>query len=271
VLRFLRIIMGEEPPVQNHPWQAPWALPVFPGLRAQPWHNASTVPGLEGLVATAPVIAKELAALTGTPQRMESGELPPDRFVEYLGGLDVSATERGSWSIFPFSYMGIHIPSHIEACPRTFAAVQDCAGSSIRHLWSDATFSRLGPRSRLAPHNSADNLRLRVHVPLVLPEERSRCTMQVGREVRNWAPGELLVFDDSFRHLAANRTSEERIVLIVDIWHPELTELEREVLLSAFAKPHLRSIFARERTLLMDDFDAFFAPVDPLLRGGWWD
>lgn len=263
--------MGQEPPVENHPWQAPWALPVFPGLRAQPWYHAREFPQLEPLVAAAPRIAEELAALTAEPERMEAGELPPDRFVEYLGGLDVSATERGSWSIFPFSYMGVAISSHIHACPQTFAAVQACAGSSTHHLWSDATFSRLGPRARLAPHNSADNLRLRVHVPLVLPDDPSRCTMQVGRDVRSWAPGELLVFDDSFLHLAANRSSQERIVLIVDIWHPDLTELEREALLAAFAKPLLRSIFARERTLLTDNFNAFFAPLEPVLRGDWWD
>jgi aspartate beta-hydroxylase len=35
------------------------------------------------------------------------------------------------------------------------------------------------------------------------------------------------VFDDSFEHEAWNKGARERIVLIVDIWHPDLTPRER--------------------------------------------
>jgi aspartyl/asparaginyl beta-hydroxylase (cupin superfamily) len=35
-----------------------------------------------------------------------------------------------------------------------------------------------------------------------------------------------LVFDDFLVHEAWNRTDEERIVLIVDLWHPGLTATE---------------------------------------------
>jgi hypothetical protein len=31
-----------------------------------------------------------------------------------------------------------------------------------------------------------------------------------------------MVFDDSFEHEVANHTNSERIVLLLDVWHPEL-------------------------------------------------
>ena len=34
------------------------------------------------------------------------------------------------------------------------------------------------------------------------------------------------MFDDSFLHSAANKTDSQRIVLIVDLWHPNLTITE---------------------------------------------
>ena len=40
----------------------------------------------------------------------------------------------------------------------------------------------------------------------------------------------MLVFDDSFEHDVWNDGDAARFVLIVDIWHPELTAEERRTL-----------------------------------------
>ena len=40
----------------------------------------------------------------------------------------------------------------------------------------------------------------------------------------------MLIFDDSFEHDVWNEGDSARFVLIVDIWHPELTEEERRTL-----------------------------------------
>ena len=38
----------------------------------------------------------------------------------------------------------------------------------------------------------------------------------------------MIIFDDSFEHEVWNETDEPRIVLIVDLWHPQLrTDAER--------------------------------------------
>jgi aspartyl/asparaginyl beta-hydroxylase (cupin superfamily) len=39
-----------------------------------------------------------------------------------------------------------------------------------------------------------------------------------------------MLFDDSIEHEAWNRSGEPRIVLIFDVWRPELSERERELI-----------------------------------------
>ena len=53
--------------------------------------------------------------------------------------------------------------------------------------------------------------------------------IRVGTEERTWAAGQCLVFDDSFEHEVWHEGSTDRIVLICDMWHPQL-DFEREVL-----------------------------------------
>jgi aspartyl/asparaginyl beta-hydroxylase (cupin superfamily) len=55
-------------------------------------------------------------------------------------------------------------------------------------------------------------------------EVPSNCRIRVGDEERSWAEGDVLIFDDSFEHEVWNDSDRERIVLIIDIWHPDLTD-----------------------------------------------
>lgn len=46
--------------------------------------------------------------------------------------------------------------------------------------------------------------------------------MKVGEEERGWSEGKLTTLDTSFEHSTGNPSSEDRHVLIIDYWHPEL-------------------------------------------------
>ena len=59
--------------------------------------------------------------------------------------------------------------------------------------------------------------------------------MRVGEEVRVWEEGKCLVFDDAFEHETWNDTAEERVVLLFDLWHPELVRGEREAIAQMFS------------------------------------
>lgn len=46
--------------------------------------------------------------------------------------------------------------------------------------------------------------------------------------LRSWQEGKMLIFDDSFEHEVWHNGTSVRLVLIVDIWHPAITDYERK-------------------------------------------
>ena len=87
-----------------------------------------------------------------------------------------------------------------------------------------AMFSLLRPGARITPHNGMFNTRLICHLPLIVPPG---CGFRVGNEIREWEVGKLIVFDDSIEHEAWNDSDRDRVVLIFDVWRPELSAQER--------------------------------------------
>ena len=83
------------------------------------------------------------------------------------------------------------------------------------------------------------------------------CTLTVGDQTVTWEPGACLVFDDSFLHCVEHAgppviededegstllargprrsSASARAVLIVDLWHPDLSADERDVIDNVFA------------------------------------
>jgi aspartyl/asparaginyl beta-hydroxylase (cupin superfamily) len=94
-----------------------------------------------------------------------------------------------------------------------------------------ALFSLLKPGTHIAPHHGMLNTRLICHVPLFAP---GGCGLRVGNETREWRLGETLIFDDSFEHEAWNRGAETRVVLLFEIWRPEIGAAERDELTALF-------------------------------------
>ena len=103
-------------------------------------------------------------------------------------------------------------------------------------------FSTLHPRSKIAPHTAPMNFRLRIHLPLSVPvvpdnagDEHPPCGIRVGPLIRTWKEGEALVLDDAYRHAVWNETDATRVLLLVDIWHPDVTMTERQEIVEMFA------------------------------------
>lgn len=77
-----------------------------------------------------------------------------------------------------------------------------------------SAFSRLHPKSKLAPHKHQNPFGLIFHLGLIIPPG---CGLTVGGETYLWTkPGDAVIFDDNFEHSAWNESAEERIVLYID-------------------------------------------------------
>src|SRR5699024_5966641 len=111
-------------------------------------------------------------------------------------------------------------------CPRTAALLDSLPMCRQPGLAPTAMFSALEARTHIPPHTGSANVRLLVHLPLILP---GAARFRVGNETRAWEMGKAWVFDDTIEHEAWNDADALRVILIFDIWNPLLSEAEREL------------------------------------------
>jgi len=143
-----------------------------------------------------------------------------------------SLVDNKDWSALFLCENGADVARVIDHCPRTWETIQEAPQPRVPGWGPTAMFSLLKAGARIAPHTGMFNTRLVCHLPLIVPPG---CNFRVGNEVRAWEEGKLMIFDDTIEHEAWNDSSEDRVVLIFDIWRPELTEQEKRELTALFS------------------------------------
>jgi aspartyl/asparaginyl beta-hydroxylase (cupin superfamily) len=133
-------------------------------------------------------------------------------------------TENLDWAAFFLWKDGEIVPENAARCPETLRALENVPQCLIAHRTPSILFSRLLPGARIPPHNGAINARLICHLPLIVPPA---CGFRVGNDSRAWEKGKAWIFDDTIEHEAWNNSRETRVILIFEIWRPELTDEER--------------------------------------------
>jgi aspartyl/asparaginyl beta-hydroxylase (cupin superfamily) len=136
-----------------------------------------------------------------------------------------------SWSAFYLWKEGQLVEENAARCPRTVEALKQLPLTHIGARTPVALFSRLAPGAHIPPHSGMLNSRVICHLPLIVPKG---CWLRVGNDAREWEEGKLLMFDDSIEHEAMNPTGEIRIILIFDVWRPELSDAERQAISAIF-------------------------------------
>ena len=177
--------------------------------------------------SAAPDIREELDDLLRDAAFTPYVEDEPDRPPRDFHNLN----NNPAWTALYLWKHGTLIPEIAERCPRTMSALDQVPLSRIGKRTPSVFFSRLEPGAHIPPHTGMLNSRLICHLPLIVPRG---CWLRVGNETREWQDGELLIFDDSIEHEARNPGGEMRIVLIFDIWRPELSTGEREGISAIF-------------------------------------
>jgi aspartyl/asparaginyl beta-hydroxylase (cupin superfamily) len=139
--------------------------------------------------------------------------------------------DNPDWSTLYLWENGGPVEKNVARFPKTFAALDAAPLAHITIRAPSILFSLLRSGARIAPHHGMINTRLICHLPLIVP---SGCGFRVGNEIREWEEGKLLIFDDTIEHEAWNDSGQDRIILIFDIWRPELTMAERSAIASIF-------------------------------------
>ncbi len=133
-----------------------------------------------------------------------------------------------AWSAFYLWKDGEVVAENAARCPQTMKALEHVPLCRIPGRTPSVLFSLLRPGAHIPPHHGFMNARYICHLPLIVPPD---CAMRVGSETRPWTVGQGCIFDDSIEHEAWNRNLEHlRVVMIFDIWRPELSGIERELI-----------------------------------------
>jgi aspartyl/asparaginyl beta-hydroxylase (cupin superfamily) len=149
---------------------------------------------------------------------------------------DDAKLHTGSWAWNSYVLKGERQPAFAAMCPNTVELLESFRSPVLmaETPFSFAFFSTMGPGAQIAPHFGPCNLRIRCHFPLIVPRE-SDVGMEVGGEQVRWQAGQPVFFDDSFEHKVWNRTKQERVLLLFDLWHPDLHEEEIHAIVDMFS------------------------------------
>jgi len=181
----------------------------FPGLTTEPFHDASGRPW-SALADAFPSIKRELEALLARDQEFKDVGKP-------LG-----------WRTMPVFYKGAQHPDFpAEDCPETMRAL-----STMRLAGETVAFQRQSPGTGLPRHVDPCSWVLACHLGVTCPDEAGVGSpyISVAGQKYHWKEGSVMLFDPSFRHETFNPTSEDRVILNIDVFHPELTDLECEAI-----------------------------------------
>jgi hypothetical protein len=220
----LDILTGRKPAYLQRP-----RYYYFPGLASIPFHDRGAFPFLGAVEAATGEIREELRAVMGDGRAFEpylrSDPGRPRR--EQAGMLD-----NPDWGAFYLWKDGELVAENAARCPRTMRALESVPLCRVTNRSPSVLFSLLRPGAHIPPHNGMVNTRLICHLPLIVPEG---CEFRVGNERRPWVEGKAWVFDDTIEHEAWNRSDQTRVILLFEIWRPELTAGERALVDAMFA------------------------------------
>jgi len=184
----------------------------YPDLTAKPWHDTSVLPWAATLESAFPEICSELNSVLAGKAKFKDPDVVVRVDFDYIG-----------WDNYHFQRLGKatsfleRFPENLALCPKTAAVLEQIP------LAGDAKFAVMQPGGYLKPHFSTFNGRLVCHLGLIVPKN---CAIRVADDVRTWEEGKVILFDDTYEHEAWNNADTLRAVLLLDMWHPDLTTTE---------------------------------------------
>lgn len=200
----------------------------FPGLPQIQFFERNDFPWLDQVEAAAADIRSELMSVLQDhaafePYVQDNAVGPKGR----QGGL----LNSPDWSAFHLWKNGQVVAENAARCPKTMTALAHTPLTRLRGRSPSIMFSLLRPGTRIPPHHGLVNTRLICHLPLIVP---ASCALRVGNETREVEAGKAWLFDDTIEHEAWNLSDQPRVVLLFEVWRPELSEAERALVSAMF-------------------------------------
>ncbi len=226
----LDMMLGEKPrPPEYRRFPQTPLVYYYPEMPHVEFADASQFSWGKAIEAAYPAMRKEAAAILADhasfrPYVQGDTDRPHGDFHGML--------HNPNWSSLFLFENGAPVEAHIARCPAIYSAIMDSVPlCRITKRAPSVMLSLLKPGARIPPHTGMLNPRFICHLPLIVPPD---CGFRVGNSTRPWEEGRLMVFDDTVEHEAWNNSAFDRLVLIFDIWRPEVSATEEEQIISLF-------------------------------------
>jgi aspartyl/asparaginyl beta-hydroxylase (cupin superfamily) len=117
------------------------------------------------------------------------------------------------WRMFFFKAIGVGFKRNQAVAPVTASII-----NKHKDICS-AYISVLGPNTYLNPHKGPWSGIVRMHLGVIVPGHK-QCALLVEEEPYHWEEGKVVLFDDTYEHMALNSTDKPRAILFLDIMRP---------------------------------------------------
>ena len=196
-----------ETAVENGVWPNTMQRPEWTyvkGLTSKPWHLSSEFHFSSVLETHQWIIRKELDHFLHNQSRNFATERW--NLNGFRGGEWTALSLKTSPGVQGYTNIATHFPETMQILRNT------------NEDFLQVKFSALMPGTHILPHTGPSNNRLRVHLCLI---HTGGAMLRVGDKWKTWEEGKVYVFDSSWEHEVIHEGQDLRIVMILDIWHPE--------------------------------------------------
>mmetsp|Transcript_10075 Transcript_10075/g.11710 ORF Transcript_10075/g.11710 Transcript_10075/m.11710 type:complete len:405 (+) Transcript_10075:118-1332(+) len=192
------------------------------GLSCIPFWDVNQQPWANKLEKKYKTIRKELLDVSADLNKLkqEGNNIWAGALTEEAGGYGEG------WSTLVLMNRGMWDETNCNLFPKTAKAVRDCGVPA-----TEIFFASMKPHSDIKLHSDFTNFVLTSHLAVDIPENgNNKCRLTIGDETRQWINGEVMLFDTSIMHDAINESDDMRYILMFRVWHPDLTQVERDAL-----------------------------------------
>jgi aspartyl/asparaginyl beta-hydroxylase (cupin superfamily) len=218
------VVLPEDPPTR--PSMIQECHSYVPGLSIRPFWDKSQFKWTKYLEDRYKDIRQEFDTVTQNLSQLKSqgnniwaGALTDDASSYGVGWKTLVLMDRGRWD-----------PVNTKLFPVTARAVYESGVPA-----TEVFFASMAPNTDIKTHTDFTNFVLTSHLALDIPcSGENKCRLTIGNETRQWINGEVMVFDTSLLHDAINESDDTRYILMMRLWHPDLSSVEQQALQFTF-------------------------------------
>jgi len=145
-------------------------------------------------------------------------------------------SRENSWRTIPLMAWGVNFRKNSSRVPKTMLALKNIPG------FVSASFNLLESGAEILPHYGDTDAIVRCHLGIKVSDGLPNLGFEVNGEQKAWEESKVFIFSDAHYHTAWNKSSEDRVILLFDVFLPKYINKKRRVSARVLSSLYLQSI-----------------------------